>query len=111
MAVRSRTPDTRKIARERIAILFTRAAEFFGTDPAWSDRCVALARKIAMRQRIRIDREFRRQFCRDCGAFLVPGVNERVRVQHRKVTATCLACGSCARYRVVRRYERRSRQE
>jgi ribonuclease P protein subunit RPR2 len=62
-----------------------------------------------MRQRIRIDREFRRQFCRNCGAFLVPGENQRIRVQHRKVIATCLVCGHCARYRVVRGYERRAR--
>jgi ribonuclease P protein subunit RPR2 len=111
VAARSRTPDTRRIARERIATLFALAEEFFHGNPEWSDRCVALARRIAMRQRIRIDREFRRRFCRWCGAFLVPGTNMRVRIQHRKVVATCLGCGHQARFRVVRRHERRARRE
>ncbi|MEN6610615.1 MAG: ribonuclease P [Methanoregulaceae archaeon] len=109
MSARSRVPDSRRIARERIEVLFGEAGKFFAENPGWSDRCVALARKIATKQRIRIDREFRRRFCRDCGAFLVPGVNQRIRVQRGRVSATCLVCGKTARYRVVRRYERRAR--
>ena len=35
-------------------------------------------------------------------AYLVPGVNMRVRVHGGKVVVTCLACGHQRRYRVVR---------
>ena len=42
-----------------------------------------------MRQRVRIDREFRRQFCHHCYAFLVPGRNMRVRVHRGNVVVTC----------------------
>jgi len=82
MKERSRNPVTKKIARERIEILFGQAKDAFGIHPERSNRYVDLARKIAMRQRIRIDREFRRQFCHHCYTFLVPGKNMRVRV-HR----------------------------
>ncbi|NYT06648.1 MAG: ribonuclease P [Methanomicrobiales archaeon] len=105
--MRSPPPHTRKIARERIAILFARAREFFDEDPAVSRRCVALARRIAMRQRVRIDRVFRRQFCRHCHAFLVPGRNMRVRIHRGKVIVTCRECGRQMRYPLEERHETR----
>ena len=103
MGRRSQTPETRRLARERIGILFDRAREFFPGNPAASDRCVDLARRIAMRQRVRIPRELRRQFCRRCSAYLVPGSTLRVRVRHGTVVATCLRCSARRRYRVVNR--------
>jgi ribonuclease P protein subunit RPR2 len=102
MKERSRTPQTKKIARERIAILFAQARAAFATHPELSNRYVELARKIAMRQRIRIDREFRREFCRHCSSFLVPGTTSRVRVQGGNVVVTCLCCRQRRRYPVGR---------
>ncbi len=102
MKERSRTPQTKKIARERIAILFAQARAAFATHPELSNRYVELARKIAMRQRIRIDREFRREFCRHCSSFLVPGNTSRVRVQGGNVVVTCLCCRQRRRYPVGR---------
>ena len=74
MADTTRKTGSRRLARERIEILFARAAEFYPENPVWSNRCVELARKIGMRHRIRIDRHLRRQFCRRCNAYLVPGL-------------------------------------
>jgi ribonuclease P protein subunit RPR2 len=99
---RSKNPATKKIARERIAILFREASLAFHENPAMSNRYVELARRIAMRQRIRIDRELRRQYCHRCAAFLVPGANMRVRVGRGSVVVTCLLCKKKTRYRVVR---------
>lgn len=98
MKERSRTPQTKKIARERIAVLFSRAEETFSTHPGLSDRYVEIARRIAMRQRIRIDRDFRRQFCRNCSSFLVPGNTSRVRISGGNVVVTCLACKKKRRF-------------
>jgi ribonuclease P protein subunit RPR2 len=98
MKERSRTPQTKKIARERIAILFMLARAAFSSHPERSNRYVELARRIAMRQRIRIDREFRREFCRHCSSFLVPGRTSRVRVRGRHVVVTCLCCKQRRRY-------------
>ena len=103
MGRRSQTPESRRLARERIEVLFYRAREFFPENPALSDRCVDLARRIAMRQRVRIPRELRRRFCRRCSAYLVPGSTVRVRVRRGRVVTTCLRCSARRRYRVEKR--------
>jgi len=106
MGRRSQTQETRRLARERIEILFQRAGEFFPTSPDLSDRCVDLARRIAMRQRVRIPRELRRRFCRNCSAYLVPGFTQRVRVHRGKVVTTCMRCSTHRRFRVGRPRDR-----
>jgi len=98
MKERSRTPQTKKIARERIALLFELAGEQSGSHPELSNRYVELARRIAMRQRVRIERRFRRRFCRNCSSFLIPGKNTRVRIHDGRVTVTCLVCNTRRRY-------------
>jgi len=102
MKEKSRNPATRIIARERIGILFEQARMAFSEHPERSNRYVELARKIAMRQRIRIDRELRRRYCHHCYVYLVPGNNMRVRVHRGNVVVTCRSCNKKTRYRVVR---------
>jgi len=102
MKERSRTPATKKIARERIEVLFEQALLAFSAHPERSNRYVDIARRIAMRQRIRIDREFRRQYCHHCYSFFVPGKNMRVRVHRGNVVVTCHSCKRKTRYRVMR---------
>lgn len=102
MKERSKNPATKKIAQERIGILFEQAGQVFHEHPELSNRYVELARKIAMRQRIRIDRENRRRYCHHCYVFLVPGNNMRVRVHRGNVVVTCRVCKKTTRYRVVR---------
>ncbi|NYT05492.1 MAG: ribonuclease P [Methanomicrobiales archaeon] len=102
MAGKGKSHQEKRIAAERIDMLFSRAERFFSGDPSSSDRCVALARRIAMRQRVRIPRPLSMRFCRRCYGFLVPGRNMRVRVHHGYVIVTCLRCGYQRRYRVVR---------
>jgi len=102
MRERSKNPATRIVAQERIRILFSRAGEAFSEHPERSNRYVEIARRIAMRQRVRIDRDLRRRFCHHCYAFLVPGRNMRVRVHRGDVVVTCGICNREMRYRVVR---------
>ena len=102
MKERSKNPVTKQIARERIEILFEQARLAFAEFPCLSDRYVVLARRIAMRQRIRIPRELRRQYCHNCNTFLVPGSNMRVRVHRGNVVVTCLSCNKHTRYLVVK---------
>lgn len=58
---------------------------------------VRLARRIAERNRLRLPRTFRRFTCDACDAYLVAGVNARVRLQSGRVAVTC-DCGEIARY-------------
>jgi ribonuclease P protein subunit RPR2 len=102
MKERSKNPATKMVARERISVLFEQARLAFREHPERSNRYVALARRIAMRQRIRMDRELRRQYCHHCYAFLAPGHNMRVRVHRGNVVVTCLVCNKKTRFRVVR---------
>jgi len=106
MKERSKNPATKQVARERISVLFKQARQAFHEHPGWSNRYVELARRIAMRQRVRIGHEYRRQYCHHCYAFLVPGQNMRVRVHRGNVVVTCGICNKKMRYRVVRPHVR-----
>ena len=89
-----------RIAIERIKTLFKLAEEIFPSDPNLAQRYIELARKIAMRTRLRLPIEMRRRFCRYCNTFLVPGATSRTRIkQHREphVAITCLKCGETTR--------------
>jgi len=104
---KTRKPQIKQIARERIAILFGQAKRVYAESPELANRYVELARRISMRQRCRIDREFRRQFCHHCYAYLAPGRNMRVRVHRGNVIVTCRACNRRTRYRIGSHHDRK----
>ena len=88
--------ETRRIALERIHILFKLARETIHKDKALAQRYVNIARRLAMAAKVRLPREYRRQVCRHCKSFILPGVNCRVRIQQRRephIVITCLECG------------------
>ena len=82
----------RELARERIRILFQQAEKEFSMDKALAHRDVILARKIAMKLKVKIPSEFKRRFCKHCYRYLQPGVNSRVRTRAGKVVISCLEC-------------------
>ncbi len=98
--------STKKIALERIDILFERAKEA-QTKPDLSVRYVSLAREMAMKQRVRLTKCHRRSFCPSCHAFFIPGENLRVRVQHGKIIYTCGICGAVTRIPLNKKTESR----
>lgn len=83
----------KRTAAERIEELFKQAAR----RPEFARRYVVLARKMAMRHKVRIPLKWRRRFCKKCNAFLVPGKNCRVRLRDKKRIITCLDCGTVKR--------------
>jgi len=99
MAQRRHKGSERRIAHERIEILF-RLAEREGLKGNFvrANRYASLAAKIGMRYNVRLPREFNRRYCRKCHAFLVPGKNSRVRVSRGLVTSTCGVCGDIRRF-------------
>jgi ribonuclease P protein subunit RPR2 len=99
---------TKKIALQRIRTLFHLAKETIREDPALAQRYVDIARKVAMAAKVRLPREYRRQLCRHCKSFILPGVNCRVRVRQRReshVVVTCLNCGKQMRIPLKRKGE------
>lgn len=84
--------DYQKIALERIKILFQEAAKQFKRNPERSHRYVALARKIAMKTKVKVPKNLKRKFCLHCYKYLQPGVNCRVRTKNKKLIYFCYAC-------------------
>ena len=82
----------KKKAREHIEALFKEAESVFSKDPAMADRYVYLARKIAMKFKIRIPSVLKRRFCKFCYKYVKPGVNLRIRLSKSKVVYYCLEC-------------------
>lgn len=97
MAKTEKGISAKQIVKERVEILFNRAAEEAVQNPALSMRYIALARDLGMKQRVRMTQTQRRSFCRTCNTYLVPGRNLRVRIQRGKVIYTCEHCGAVVR--------------
>ena len=88
--------QVKEIARQRIRTLFRLAMDTANEAPDLAQRYVEIARRIAMRSRLRIPKEYRRLICRHCKSFIFPGVNCRVRIQPKRephMVITCLNCG------------------
>jgi ribonuclease P protein subunit RPR2 len=79
-------------AKQRIKQLFEQAEEMFSKDTKLSDRYVYLARKIAMKYKVKLTSDQRRKFCKHCYSFLMPGRNCRVRLTGKTVTYSCKNC-------------------
>ena len=95
----------KRIIRERIARLFQLAEENAETHPDRAKRYVELARKLSMKNKTPIPREWKRRFCKKCGAFWIPGKNVVVRTKPRPqphVEYICLECGARYRYPYLR---------
>ena len=88
-----------EIARERIEILLSSARETaLSVDFILASEYVRQARKISMKYRVRIPRQYRPHLCKTCGSFLVPHENARYRIKRHRVVVQCLNCGSIKRY-------------
>ncbi len=90
----------KKIARERIEILFEEAKEAFPENKKRADRYVELARKIAMRYRVKIPKKYRKRFCEECYSYIKPGANCEVEMDSgdKALKWNCEECGHIKRY-------------
>lgn len=89
-----------KIANERTKFLFQHAKENFKEDSKLSDKYVKIARRIAMKYKIRLPSKLKKQFCKNCHKFLVPGVNCRVRIHKHRIIYYCFSCKHFMRHPV-----------
>jgi ribonuclease P protein subunit RPR2 len=82
------------IARDRVRILIANALNEVNEKVAHQQ--AYLAKKIAMRLRVRLDYEIRHLFCKKCKRFIIPGKDSRIRIGRTKtksIRITCLKCG------------------
>jgi ribonuclease P protein subunit RPR2 len=90
---RKKKQKGKQIAREHIDLLVEYALH--EKNDLLAMKQARQAKKIAMRQRIRLPYEIRQLYCKRCKAFIIPGRSARVRVgrvKTRAVRITCLRC-------------------
>jgi ribonuclease P protein subunit RPR2 len=75
----------KEIAKESIDMLIKIALK--EKDEALAARQARLAKKIAMRYRLRLPYAARQLYCKKCKAFIVPGRTSRIRVGRAKTKA------------------------
>ncbi len=81
-----------KIAKARTNFLFKLAKENFKENHSLSDKYVKIARRIAMKYKIRLPSQLKKRFCKHCHKYLVPGVNCRVRIHKHRLIYYCFSC-------------------
>lgn len=91
-----------KIAKNRINVLFKLAKESFKQDSSISNRYVKIARRIAMKYKIRLSSELKKRFCKHCHKYLAPSINCRVRLHKHRLIYYCLSCKHFMRHPIKR---------
>lgn len=92
----------KKIAVERIDMLFKLAKENFLSNKARANIYTQLAWRIALRYNVTLPEKWKYSLCRKCKSFLMPGYNMRVRLNKGRVILTCLECGRIRRIPMTR---------
>jgi ribonuclease P protein subunit RPR2 len=90
----------KELALSRIEALLALAEKNLKKHPERTRRYVELSRKLSSKYNVTIPHELKRQLCRNCDAFLVPGYNLAVRTEpkNKAIVYTCLECGAKRRY-------------
>lgn len=105
--------EKKKIALERINILFTLAERVFPYDKELANRYVEIALAVQQKAKVRMPRKWKRRYCKRCHSFLVPGVNAQVRLRQKRmphVVIKCLECGHIMRYPYLREQKEKRRK-
>ena len=86
----------RKVAAERIDILYEAAVKAFPTDPELAKSYIRLLGEIGRHYKVRIDKEMAAHICKKCAAPLVEGLNLDVRViaREKRRLYRCRECGT-----------------
>lgn len=86
----------RKIAAERVSILFDAAVKTYPKDKELSRNYIKLLLEIGRHYKVRISPEIAAHVCKKCSLPLLDGVNAEIRVLARQKRAVyrCKTCGS-----------------
>jgi len=85
----------KNIAKERVRILIANALKEAHVDENIASKQAYVARKIAMRLRIRLDYEIRQLFCKKCKKFIIPGRDSRIRIGRTNTKSIRITCENC----------------
>jgi len=85
------------LAMQRVRTLIEEADTIFERRPELSDRYAEMARRISMKNKLRLPPEIKRRICKGCEAFLVPGKTSRIRTNRGNVVIYCMRCKKVTR--------------
>lgn len=86
-----RKTEQKTIAKERILKLFDQAEKSYKKNISLANRYITIARKIAMKSKVRIPPNLKRKFCKHCYKYLTPN-NSRIRIRDQKIIIYCENC-------------------
>lgn len=95
---RRKRPESRKESRKdvqvlrKVEVLLKEAKNVSDDDMKLAHKMVAIARKTAMKHKIRIPKHMQKRFCKHCYRYLKSGVNLRIRLAKKRVIYYCLSC-------------------
>ena len=92
-----RTRFFKKIASQRVRILYNLALENFDEHPERAARYAELLKKIALRHNLTLPKDIKLGLCKKCGSLLIPGRTSRSRLKEGRLVQTCLNCGRVRR--------------
>ena len=101
--------NVRSIAKQHIRTLFSLAREVVHDDPTLAQRYVDIARKVAMAAKVRLPIEFRRQVCRHCKSYVLPGLNCRIRIKQKREPHVVLTCSNCSKQMRIPLHKKKER--
>lgn len=87
-----------QIAEEEVEKLVQQAKEMFNEDPELSKKYITMARRIAMKFRLKLPSKIKKQFCKHCSSYLMPGKSCRIRLKNGKLVYCCLSCKKYMRF-------------
>jgi ribonuclease P protein subunit RPR2 len=96
-----KTTKHKIIALERINELFVCASHLKPDDKKLADRYVYLARRIAMKFKVRIPQELKKRYCPYCYAYRFFTQNSRVRTKNNKLIISCSDCKNYYRFPLI----------
>jgi ribonuclease P protein subunit RPR2 len=86
----------RNIALERVEHLISNALTEAKSDQNLVNEQAMIAKRIAMRTRLRLNYDIRQLYCKKCKQFIIPGRDARIRIGRYRIKAiriSCLRCG------------------
>lgn len=85
----------RKVAKERIAILYKLAKENLHKEDSLSIEYIKNLRRISEHYKIRLDPEMKVSICKNCNLPLIPGDNAQLRIigKEKRRVYRCKTCG------------------
>ena len=96
MRTRNKPEYQKKMAEERIELLFKEASKAAKGDAELARKYVKLAKKIAMRYNVRTPKKFKRMCCKYCYSLLAH--NSKQRLKGGRLNIKCFSCNKTMRY-------------